>query len=183
MSDKTVALTPARSVPGTVLWAIALSLVLAASAHIQVPFWPVPMTLQTLAVLGIAAFAGPRLAWAALAAYVLEGAAGLPVFAGTAAGPAYLAGPTVGYIAGFFLAAGLAGWGARRFAAQPVPLFACMVGAAALIYVPGVAWLSTFTGFPKAFAVGAVPFLVADLVKAALATALVLAATGMRRSA
>ncbi len=184
MSEKTLALAPARTVSGTILWAIALSLVLVASARIQVPFWPVPMTLQTLAVLAIAGLAGPRLAWAALVAYLLEGAVGLPVFAGTperGIGLAYMAGPTGGYMLGWFFAVALAGWAGRRFASRPVPLVACMVAAAALVYLPGVAWLATFIGWSRAVVAGAVPFLLADLVKAALAAALVLAAAGWRR--
>ncbi len=184
MSERMLALGPARTIPRTVLWAVALSLVLAASARVQVPFWPVPMTLQTLAVLAIGGLLGPGIALAAMAAYLAEGAAGLPVFAGTPAhgiGLAYMAGPTGGYLLGFVLAAGLAGWAGQRFAARPLPLGLAMLGAVALDYAPGVAWLATFVGWHRAVTLGATPFLLADLVKAALATALVLAAAGWRR--
>lgn len=186
MSERMLAQAPERTLPGTVLWAVALSLVLIASAHVQVPFWPVPMTLQTLAVLVIGGLFGPRLALAAMAAYLAEGAAGLPVFAGTPAhgiGLAYMAGPTGGYLLGLLLAAGLAGWAGQRFAARPALLGLLMLGALALNYAPGVAWLATFVGWHRAVTLGAAPFLLADLVKAALATALVLAAAGWRRRA
>lgn len=78
-------------------------------AKLQVPFWPVPMTLHTLAVFFLAAAFGPRLGMAAMAAYLVAGAAGLPVFSGTPArgiGLAYMVGPTGGYLAGYLLAAG-----------------------------------------------------------------------------
>ena len=89
------------------------ALVLAASAKIEVPFYPVPMTLQTLAVLTLGALFGARLAAATVALYLAEGLVGLPVFAGAVAGPAYLAGPTGGYLVGFLARRG-AGRLARR---------------------------------------------------------------------
>ena len=90
------------------------TLVLVVSAKVEVPFYPVPMTLQTLAVLTLGALFGARLAAATVALYLGEGLIGLPVFAGAAAGPAYLAGPTGGYLVGFLLAAALVGWLAER---------------------------------------------------------------------
>ncbi len=184
MSERMLVQAPERTLPGAILWAVALSLVLTASAHIQVPFWPVPVTLQTGVVLAIGGLLGPRMALMALAAYFVEGAAGLPVFAGTPArgiGLAYMVGPTGGYMVGWVFAAMLAGWAGRRFAARPLPLAAAMLGAVALNYLPGVAWLATFTGWSRVVALGVAPFIVADLVKAALATALVLAAAGRLR--
>ena len=80
------------------------SVLLAVSAKVQVPFWPVPMTMQTLVVLLIGAHAGTRLAGATVFAYLLEGALGLPVFS-TGAGLALMAGPTGGYLVGFLLSA------------------------------------------------------------------------------
>ena len=91
--------------------AIGGALALALSAKVQVPFTPVPMTLQTLVVLALGAAYGARLATATIALYLLEGLLGLPVFAGALAGPAYMVGPTGGFLAGFLLAAALAtGW-------------------------------------------------------------------------
>ena len=99
------------------LLAVAGSLLLWASAKINVPFWPVPMTMQTFVVLGLGAAFGWRLGMATVALYLLEGAFGLPVFAGTpekGIALAYMTGPTGGYLAGFVLAAGVTGWLAER---------------------------------------------------------------------
>ncbi|WP_270938917.1 biotin transporter BioY, partial [Falsiroseomonas oryzae] len=76
------------------------SWLLAASAQVTVPMWPVPATLQSMVVLLLGAAGGPGLGVAAVAAYLAQGAAGLPFFAGGAAGPAVLAGPTAGYLLG-----------------------------------------------------------------------------------
>src|SRR5579871_344920 len=105
--------TESNSIPRAVVLVLAGSLLLAASAHAKVPFWPVPMTMQTLAVLVLGASYGWRLGGATLVAYSIEGAAGLPVFTG-GAGPLYMAGPTGGYLAGFVIASIFAGWCAER---------------------------------------------------------------------
>jgi biotin transport system substrate-specific component len=164
---------------------LALTGVLALSAHTQVPFWPVPMTLQPFAVLVIAGLAGPRIAVAAFAAYLVEGALGLPVFAGTPAhgiGPTYIAGPTGGYLAGMLAASALVGRLVRRAAGRPAGVAGAMAVGVVVIYTAGAAWLATFVGVPKALTLGVVPFLAGDAVKAALATALVLAAGRVRRA-
>jgi biotin transport system substrate-specific component len=164
---------------------LALTVVLAISARIQVPFWPVPMTLQTLAVLTIAGLLGPWVATGAMLAYLAEGAAGLPVFAGTperGLGLAYLAGPTGGYLLGMLVAAAVVGvlvqWAGRR----PLAVAAAMLCGALLVYAAGLAWLATFVGLPRAFALGAAPFIAGDAVKCALATALVLVLGRARRT-
>ncbi len=90
------------------LLALAGALALTLGAKIQVPFWPVPMTLQTLALMLVIGLGGLRLALASVTAYLGAGLAGLPVFAGALAGPAYFAGPTAGFLAGFLVAAGSA---------------------------------------------------------------------------
>ncbi len=185
MSDRRLALAAPRPLPLNLLLALPLTLVLVASAKAHLPFWPVPMTLQTLAVLVIGGLLGPRVAVAAMAAYLLEGAVGLPVFSDTPArgiGLAYMVGPTGGYLLGLVMAAALAGWGGQRFAQRPVMLAACMMGALALNYLPGVAWLATFTGWSRVVALGVAPFLVADLVKVGIATGVVLAAGRFRRA-
>jgi biotin transport system substrate-specific component len=154
-------------------WGLALlgSAVLAASAQVVLPAWPVPATLQSLAVLLLGALGGPRLGAAAVALYLLEGALGLPVFAGGKAGPAALIGPTGGYLLGFLPAAWLAGK-----AGGPGPLWrqgAVLPAAHLALFVPGVAWLSGFVGAERAFAAGFLVFLPATLVKTALALAAV----------
>ena len=157
--------------------------ILAISAKIQVPFWPVPMTLQTLAVMLIGATYGSRLAVATVLAYIAEGAIGIPVFANTPpqiAGPAYLIGPTAGYIWGWVAAAAIIGYAADRGWSRSVPkLAAAMLAGEVVVFGLGFAWLAWFAtlssgavgmGAGKALAAGVTPFILADLLKLALAT-------------
>ncbi len=160
---------------------LALTALLAVSARVQVPFWPVPMTLQTLAVLGIAGFAGARIAGATMLAYLAEGAAGLPVFAG-GGGVAYLMGPTAGYLAGMTIAAVLVGELVRRANGRTLATGAAMLLGIAVVYGAGAGWLAQFVGAAKAFDVGVMPFVAGDAVKALLAAALVLAAKPSRQA-
>jgi biotin transport system substrate-specific component len=150
------------------------SALLTLSAKLQVPFYPVPMTLQTLVVLLLGLAYGWTLGIATVVVYLAQGALGLPVFAGTPAkglGLAYMVGPTGGYLIGFVLAAGVAGWIAEHRAGLPGLVLAVVAGTIA-IYVPGLLWLATFVGLPQAVVVGLVPFVLADLAKGALAVAL-----------
>src|SRR5262249_11270176 len=107
------------------------TLLLTASAKIQVPFWPVPMTMQTFVVLCLGAVLGPRLGATTVLLYLAEGAVGLPVFAGTpekGLGLAYMAGPTGGYLVGFVAGAAVTGWLAERgWDRSIVRLFAAML--------------------------------------------------------
>ena len=148
------------------------TLALAVSAKVQVPFWPVPMTLQTLVVLLIGAAYGARLGGITVATYLAQGALGLPVFA-TGAGLAYMAGPTGGYLAGFLLAAVAVGWLADRGYGRTLlsTLLAMLAGTIA-IYALGLGWLSSFTGFDKAITLGLLPFVPAEAAKVALAVLL-----------
>lgn len=149
--------------------ALAGSLLVALAARVQVPMWPVPMTLQSLAVLAIALGCGARIAGATLALYMLEGAAGLPVFA-SGGGLAYFAGPTAGYLFGFFAAAVVAGGLADRgWARTPAGGIAAALIGAALVHLLGAAWLAAHIGVGKAIAAGVLPFLLGDAVKSALA--------------
>lgn len=147
------------------------TLVLAIAARLQVPFWPVPMTLQTLAVLLIGVVTGPRLAAATIVAYVAEGAVGLPVLA-HGGGMAALIGPTTGYIVGYLFAVILAGIGAQRgWMRSLAGSVATLVAADAVIFVCGLAWLAVLVGWSKAVTLGLVPFLFGEALKLALATA------------
>jgi biotin transport system substrate-specific component len=96
-----------------VLLAVLGALLLTVAAYIKVPFWPVPLTMQTFVVLVVGAAYGARLGAATVTLYLAEGAAGLPVFAG-GGGLAYMAGPTGGYLVGFLAAAAVIGWLAER---------------------------------------------------------------------
>jgi biotin transport system substrate-specific component len=150
------------------------SALLIASAKVQVPFYPVPMTMQTMVVLLLGMTLGPWLALAAVLVYLTEGAFGLPVFAGTpekGIGLAYMAGPTGGYLIGFALAAWVAGMVAGRRPNLKRLSVAALAGILA-IYVPGALWLSTLVGPGQAIVAGIAPFVLGDLLKGALAVAL-----------
>lgn len=156
---------------------IAGSLALWVSAKIQVPFYPVPVTLQTLVVLGFGMAVGWRLAAATLALYLLEGLIGLPVFAGTpekGIGLAYLMGPTGGYLAGQFVAAALVGWLAERgWGRNVVSTIGAMLIGNAVIYAFGILWLGTLMGWDKpVLEWGLYPFVPGDLFKIGLAVVL-----------
>lgn len=163
------------------LVAIAGSVLLTISAKVAIPFYPVPLTMQTFVVIGLGLALGPRLGVAAVALYLMQGALGLPVFAGTpekGIGLAYMAGPTGGYLLGYLLAAFVAGSLAERgMDRSPVTAFAAALIAGAVIYVPGLLWLGGVVGWDKpVLAWGLYPFILGDVTKAALA-ALVFPAT------
>ena len=153
------------------LLALAGTALIAISAQISVPMWPVPMTMQTFAVTLIGAAYGWRLGGATVALYLAEGAMGLPVFA-NGGSLASFSGPTAGYLFAFVAAAAIIGaliekgWGQSFFKTT-----AAMVLATAVIFAGGIAWLSTFTGLEKALAVGMYPFLIGAGFKIALAMA------------
>ena len=141
-----------------------------ASAKIQIPFYPVPQTLQTMLVLLIGMAFGAKLGAASVILYLAAGAGGLPVFAGTpekGIGLAYMAGPTGGYLAGFILAAAAcgalaqAGWGKRLWTTA-----AAMILGNLIIYVCGVLWLGAVVGWDKpVLEWGVYPFLPGDAAK------------------
>ncbi len=166
------------------------SLLLIVSAKTQVPMWPVPMTMQSFVVLFLGAALGPRLGAAAVALYLAQGFAGLPVFAlPGAGGPAYFLGTTGGFLLAFIPAA----WIAGRFAGRGASLARVAAGmtlAHALILILGMLWLAFFAqlangvvgvGLERAFVRGVEPFILGSIVKVALATALVAAGWSLVR--
>jgi len=158
-----------------VLYDLALiiggSLLVALSAQVAVGY-PVPITAQTFAVLMLAALLGPRRAALCLLAYIAEGAAGLPVFAQGKAGFAVLRGLTGGYIIGFVPAAYLVGFLARKGWDRRISTTVlAMIFGNVVIYAFGLLWLSALVGFQNALAGGLRPFILADLLKIALAVA------------
>ena len=160
-------------------FAVGGALALALSAKVQVAFYPVPMTLQTLVVLALGAAYGARLATATVSLYLAEGFLGLPVFAGALAGPGYMAGPTGGYLAGFLAAAALIGFVVDHGWDRSWPrLLAAMALGHAVIFAFGFSWLAVLVGPGKAFALGVAPFAAATVVKTLLACALIGAARG-----
>ena len=154
------------------LLVVGASLVTALCAQIAIPlpFSPVPLTGQTFAVLLSGAVLGARRGFVAQALYLLEGAAGLPVFAGAGAGGAMLLGPTGGYLVAFPLAALVTGalaengWD-RRFGAM---LAAMLLGSLVILGI-GLAGLSRFVPTSRLIPLGFLPFLPGDVVKATLA--------------
>jgi biotin transport system substrate-specific component len=148
------------------------SAILAVSAQITVPSIPVPMTMQSLAVLALGVVLGARLGTAAVLLYLAEGASGLPVFAGFSGSLAHLAGPTGGYLMSFVPAAWLAGRLAQAGWGQGLlrPFLAYGLGHVVILAM-GAAWLATFVGGSQAVALGVVPFIAGSLVKSMLGAA------------
>ncbi|WP_343716614.1 biotin transporter BioY [Inquilinus sp.] len=159
------------------------SLLMALSGQIQIPFWPVPMTMQVCATFLLAGLAGGRLAAVMVATFLAEAAIGVPVLAGGSGGIAPLVGPTGGYLLGFLIAAFLAGeWIRRRpggMVATVVPMLAGLV----VIYALGCLWLAQFTGWSAVIPVGVAPFLLGDALKVLLAAAVTVALRRLRRAA
>lgn len=169
--------TGARTLGRDVLLAVAGTALITLSAKISIPFYPVPMTMQSFAILMLAMGYGLRLGATTLALYLVEGAVGLPVFAGTpekGIGLAYMMGPTGGYLLGFLLAAMLVGYLAERgFDRSPVKAAGAMLAGNIVIYVPGLLWLGGLIGWDKpVLAYGLYPFVLGDLFKIALGAAL-----------
>jgi biotin transport system substrate-specific component len=161
----------------------ALAVALAAQAAVPVPFTPVPMTLQPLAVLVVGGLLGAAGGVAALVTYLVLGLLGLPVFAGGSSGVLHLLGPTGGYLLAFPVAAGVVGALAGRGAGVLRVLLACALGMV-LIHAGGVAQLALIGGNPGlAFHAGFVPFLTGDLLKVGLAAAVVLGLRPVLRGA
>ncbi len=141
------------------------------SAKLQVPFFPVPMTLQTYAALLLGMVFGPTLGSLAVLLYVFEGLIGLPVFAGSperGVGVAYLLGPTGGYIVGFVVAAWLIGLITSRTSNRWIVAIAATVSVTT-IYLCGVTWLSGFVGWEQVWTIGVAPFIPGEILKIALA--------------
>jgi len=151
------------------------------SAKIQVPFWPVPLNLQSMAVMALALGLGPRLAVATFAAYLAAGASGVPVFAGSperGIGLLYIAGPTGGYLIGMLAASWATGMlGAGR---GLVARLGAMLAGMALIYGLGVAWLAFYVPASRLLAEGIAPFILGDLVKIGIVAAGASLVSGLR---
>lgn len=161
----------------TVALVFAATIIIALSAQISVPMFPVPMTLQTLAISIIGLTFGSRLAGITILFYLAEGAAGLPVFSNGGAGIMKLAGPTAGFLWGFAGVAFLTGWMTENgFSGSIGRVFLAAFIPSTLLFVPGVLglWALTPLDLSSSFEAGALPFLVGDLVKSSLATLFVI---------
>ena len=155
-----------------VFFALMGSIVLAVSSKVKIPFYPVPMTMQTLVVLVIGISFGWKLGLATVSLYLFEGIIGLPVFSGTpekGMGLIYFTGPTMGYLLGFLVAVYISG----RFVYDNNLLknFLKLLLATSFIYILGISWLGNLIGWDKpVFQLGAQPFLLAELLKILIAT-------------
>lgn len=158
-----------------VLLVIAGSAIIAIAAQIAVPipFTPVPMTLQPLAVLLVGIALGSMRGLAAATLYLLEGASGLPVFSQGHGGLFWLNGPTAGYLLSYPYASFVAGWFSERgWGSTILRALAGMLTALAIIYAGGWAWLAVLAGPRAALTMGIVPFVIADMIKVAIGAAL-----------
>jgi len=143
------------------------TLLLTISAKIKIPFYPVPMTMQTFIVLFLGITLGPKIGLLTVSLYLFEGIFGLPVFAGTpekGIGLVYFTGPTMGYLIGFLVSVYFAGL--FGYDKGPINTFLKLIFSVSFIYILGLVWLGTLIGWDKPiFKLGAKPFLLAELFK------------------
>ena len=155
-----------------VFFALIGSIALAISSKIKIPFYPVPMTMQTFIVLVIGIGFGWKLGLATVSLYLFEGIIGLPVFSGTpekGLGLVYFTGPTMGYLLGFLIAVYISG--KLIYDESLFKNFLKLLFATSFIYILGMAWLGNLIGWDKPiFQLGAQPFLLAELFKILIAT-------------
>ena len=159
-----------KSLLAIVLGSIALTI----SAKIKIPFYPVPMTMQTFVVLFLGISLGYKIGLATIGLYLLEGIVGLPVFSNSpekGVGLLYFTGPTMGYLIGFLTACYLASM--IKFQDSFLIVLGKLALATSTIYILGLLWLGTLIGWDKPiFALGAKPFLLAEMFKIAILTLL-----------
>ena len=164
------------------------SILLAISSKIKIPFYPVPMTMQTFVVVLIGMLYGWKLGVFTVALYLFEGAIGLPVFAGTpekGIGLIYFTGPTMGYLMGFLLAVFISGYFYPKIKTSEqnvenllgkliisVKFFMLFVASMLSIYILGIIWLSNFVGWEKVLVLGVYPFVLAEIFKISILTVL-----------
>jgi len=155
-----------------VFLALIGSIILAVSSKIKIPFYPVPMTMQTFVVLMIGIVFGWKLGLATVSLYLFEGIIGLPVFSGTpekGSGLVYFTGPTMGYLLGFLVAVYISG--KFNYDSNIIKNFLKLLMATSFIYILGITWLGNLIGWDKPiFQLGAQPFLLAELFKILIAT-------------
>ena len=150
-----------------ILVAMLGTLLLTISAKIKIPFYPVPMTMQTFIVLFLGITLGPKIGLFTISLYLFEGIFGLPVFAGTpekGIGLVYFTGPTMGYLIGFLVAVYFAG--SFKYDKGILNTFLKLIFSVSFIYILGVIWLGSLIGWEKPiFKLGVQPFLLAELFK------------------
>ena len=174
-----ISVSPGVGVQGPARWlrqaglVLAGTVVLTLSSYLSIPLSPVPVSMQTFAVLMVGALYGWRLGGLTVLAWLLEAALGMPVLAGGKGGLAPFFGPTAGYLFAFPVGAVLMGWLAARGwdGARPLRAFGAMFLCTTLILALGGLWLGAMVGAAKGWQLGVQPFLVGDVVKSALGAA------------
>ena len=155
-----------------ILIALTGTLLLTISAKIKIPFYPVPMTMQTFVVLFLGLSFGYKIGLASVGLYILEGIAGIPVFSNSpekGIGWIYFTGPTMGYLVGFLFATFLTGY--FNFKTNIILIFSKLMISVSIIYILGILWLGNLIGWDKPIIqLGATPFLLAELFKISLLT-------------
>ncbi len=177
LSTADAVFTPLNVENRSLLWKVVAVVVgtmfLALMSQIEVPMYPVPMTMQTYGVMLVGALYGWRLGGVTTITWLMEGAAGLPVLAGGAGSLAHFAGPTAGYLFAFPICGMLVGWLVQRGwnGRNVILAFIAMLIGTVLCLTLGAFWLSLSIGVEKAMAVGVTPFLVGGVLKSALGAA------------
>ncbi len=171
---ETIKVLKYQKVVKLLLITLAGTIILTISSKIKIPFYPVPMTMQTFVVLALGMSFGFKIATATVALYLLEGIIGLPVFSNSpekGIGLAYFIGPTMGYLIGFLFATFLAGY--LNLNTNIFLVFLKLILSVSIIYILGMFWLGSLIGWEKPiFELGAKPFLLAELFKILLLTLL-----------
>ena len=171
---KTLTTIQTNKVTKILLIVLASSILLTISAKIKIPFYPVPMTMQTFVVLFIGIAFGYKIGIASVGLYLFEGIIGLPVFSNSpekGIGIVYFTGPTMGYLIGFLFAVFISGY--FNVKKNYLLIFCKLIFATAFIYILGLAWLGNLIGWDKPiFQLGAQPFLLAEIFKLSLLTVL-----------
>ena len=157
----------------TIMLILIGSILLIISAKIQVPFWPVPMTMQTFVIFLIGMTYSIRLSFVTVALYLFQGALGLPVFA-SGGGIAYLIGPTAGYLYGMLVASIIISYFANLgFSKTYFKTALSLLAGSIVIFSFGILYLGYIIGYQKALAAGLLPFIPSEIFKIALAVALI----------
>ena len=167
----------------TILLIFVGTILLTISAKIKIPFYPVPMTMQTFVVLFLGISFGYKIGLATVGLYLLEGIIGFPVFSNSpekGIGLIYFMGPTMGYLIGFLAATFISGY--MSYKTSFVVIFAKLIVSVSIIYVLGIVWLGILIGWDKPlFEIGVFPFLLAELFKISILAILANKLTGLRK--
>jgi biotin transport system substrate-specific component len=167
----------------TILLIFIGTILLTISAKIKIPFYPVPMTMQTFVVLFLGISFGYKIGLATVGLYLLEGIIGFPVFSNSpekGIGLIYFTGPTMGYLIGFLAATFISGY--MSYKTSFIVVFAKLIVSVSIIYVLGIAWLGILIGWDKPlFEIGVFPFLLAEFFKISILAILANKLTGLRK--